>query len=80
MQAPTVLPIGTVQNDFETVISDVQEGLVPEETFWFSTYKTGEPSVHGKVHITLDEVDRNLILVEGRGGVEFQRKGQVRIL
>ena len=73
----TVLPICTVQHDFQTVVKDVLDGLVPEDTFWVSCYKQGEPSVHGKATATLDERDRNLVLYEGRDGVQFRSHGQV---
>ncbi|THH03629.1 hypothetical protein EW145_g6130 [Phellinidium pouzarii] len=49
------LPIVSLQHDFQTVISDVQDGVVPEEDIWMSCYKTGEPSVHGKVRVSLGE-------------------------
>jgi len=74
---PFILPIATVQPDFLAVISDVREGLVPDDKFWLSCYKTGEPSVHGKVHITLDEVDRNLVHLDGRHGVQIDHNNEV---
>ena len=74
---PLVLPICTVQPDFLSVISDINQGLVPEETFWLSCYKAGEPSVHGKVYTTLDEVNRDLVRFEGREGVGFSSLGEV---
>ncbi|KAI0675524.1 WD40 repeat-like protein [Trametes maxima] len=72
----TVLPICTVQHDFQAVVKDVLEGVVPEDTFWVSCYRFGEPSVHGKATATLDENDRNLVLYEGRNGVQFRRYGE----
>ncbi|KAJ8490196.1 hypothetical protein ONZ51_g2455 [Trametes cubensis] len=74
----TVLPICTVQHDFQTVVKDVLDGLAPEDTFWISCYKQGQPSVHGKATATLDERDRNLVLYEGRDGVQFRSHGQDR--
>ncbi|KAH9936602.1 WD40-repeat-containing domain protein [Fomitopsis serialis] len=71
---PLILPICTAQPDFLSVISDVHEGLVPEDTFWLSCYKFGEPSVHGKVYATLDEVNRDLVRLEGRNGVELRSR------
>ena len=64
---PIVLPIATVQTDFESLIDDVFSGLVPEDKFWLSCYKSGEQSVHGKVHLSLNERDR--ILVDFRGDI-----------
>ncbi|KAI0629277.1 WD40 repeat-like protein [Trametes polyzona] len=70
-----VLPICTVQHDFQDVVKDVADGLVPEDTFWVSCYKFGEPSIHGKAVATLDEQDRNLIRYEGREGIRFKDEG-----
>ncbi|EKM58478.1 uncharacterized protein PHACADRAFT_117466, partial [Phanerochaete carnosa HHB-10118-sp] len=70
-QPPITLPISTVQHDFESLITDVKDGIVPEETFWVSCYKTGEESVHGKVRLALSEQDRNHVEYEGKGGVHF---------
>ncbi|CAL1716002.1 unnamed protein product [Somion occarium] len=75
MQSTITLPISTIQHDFEAVISDVQEGIIPDDSFWVSFYKSGEPSVHGKVHLTLDEENRDLVRFEGRGGVVFEHRG-----
>ncbi len=80
MQTSITLPIATVQPDFENVISDVREGRIPEDSFWLSSYKMGEPSVHGRVEVALDEVDRTLVLFTGVNGVEFRSKGDVCIL
>lgn len=71
-QATPVLPICTVQHDFNVVVKDVIDGLVPEDTFWVSCYKFGEPSVHGKAVAALDEHNRNLVLYQGRDGVDFK--------
>lgn len=70
-QPPIILPIVTVQPDFESLVTDVKDGIVPEEKFWVSCYKTGEDSVHGKVHLALNERNRDLLEYEGQGGVEF---------
>ncbi|KZT09268.1 WD40 repeat-like protein [Laetiporus sulphureus 93-53] len=73
---PILLPIAAVQPDFTSSLSEVRDGLVPEETFWLSCYKHEEPSIHGKVHATLDDVDRDLVRLEGRDGVEMiSRRG-----
>lgn len=73
MNPPIHLPIATIQTDFESVISDVRDGLVADESFWLSCYKTGEPSVHGKVRAALDEKDRNLVRFECQGKVNFKQ-------
>lgn len=79
-QPPIVLPISTVQPDFESIITDVEDGMVPEDSFWVSCYKTGENSVHGKVRLTLNEHDRNVVDYEGQDGVQFSgRKVEVSI-
>lgn len=72
---PIVLPIATVQADFRSIIDDVFSGLVHEDKFWLSCYKTGEQSVHGKVHLSLNERDRNLVDYLGKNGVNFAKKG-----
>ena len=71
------LPISSIQPDFEAVINEVKEGIVPEDSFWLSFYKSGETSVHGKVTLTLYEKDRNLVLYEGNDGVVFNNRGKV---
>lgn len=77
MQSIINLPISTIQPDFESVINDVKEGLLPEDSFWLSFYKSGEPSVHGKISLSLDEKNRNLILYEGKDGTVFDHRGKV---
>lgn len=72
-----VLPIVTVQPDFGSVISDVRQALVSDEAFWLSCYKAGETSVHGKVLATLDDVDRDLVRLEGRDGVGMEHHNEV---
>jgi proteasomal ATPase-associated factor 1 len=61
------------------VISDVDSGLVAVEDIWVSCYKTDEPSVHGKVRLSLDEDDRSLIRLDAREGVEMTRTIKVRL-
>lgn len=74
--APTILPITTIQPDFLEVIADVHNGVVPSEAIWISVYKTGETSVHGKINVVLDEVDRDSTLFEVReGDVKLERNG-----
>ncbi|TBU42387.1 WD40 repeat-like protein [Dichomitus squalens] len=70
---PITLPICTIQHDFQTgVIKDVFDGVVPDDKFWISCYKYGEPSVHGKASATLAEHNRDLVLFEARDGVKFK--------
>lgn len=80
-QPPIILPICTVQPDFESLITDVKDGIVPEETFWVSCYNSGEESVHGKAHIVLDESNRDTVLYEGQSGVKLAgNEAQVSML
>lgn len=78
MDAPYILPICSVQPDFEISVNDIRDGIVPEETFWLSCYKAGEDSVHGKVRLSLNERDRNIIKYEGLDGVAFAEGSEVR--
>lgn len=76
-----ILPVCTIQHDFQTaVISDVLDGTLPEDKFWVSCYKHGEPSVHGKVSATLDEQNRDLVLFVACDGVEFKDYGKVSVI
>ncbi|KAF9442568.1 WD40 repeat-like protein [Macrolepiota fuliginosa MF-IS2] len=72
------LPVVTVQRDFNDVVRDVDEGVVPVDTFWVSCYKSGESSVHAKVDVELDEVDRNLLRFRSKeGDVDFVKSDSV---
>ena len=72
------LPIANIQHDFQTVISDVRDGVVTSEDVWLSCYKTGQQSVHGKVRVELgerkqgDAGPRHVELI-GRDGVRLER-------
>lgn len=77
MDSPLILPICTVQPDFDVSVRDVDEGLVPEEKFWLSWYKSGEESVHGQVSVSLNENDRNLVEYKGIKGVSFRAGAEV---
>ncbi len=70
----TTLPIVNVQNDFQNVIADVQDGLGSED-FWVSCYKTGSTSVHGKVRVSKEGSEVKLSSISG---VEFIRGQRVR--
>lgn len=74
---PITLPVCTIQHDFQAVVKDVHDGLVPNDHFWISCYKDGEPSVHGKAVASLDEQNRDLVLYEGHGGVGLKDYGKV---
>lgn len=79
---PIILPIVSIQHDFQTVISDVKDNTVAEEAFWVSCYKTGQTSVHGKVHVSLAERadalmgDRAMIL-QSKNGIQFEKANGV---
>jgi proteasomal ATPase-associated factor 1 len=75
---PVNLPTATIQDDFTTVLSEVHAGIIPSENIWLSCYKDGEPSIHGKVAISLHEQDRDRVELTGVGGVELTRTSQVR--
>ena len=64
-----IIPIVHVQHDFQTVVSDVQDGLQAED-FWVSCYRTGRPSVHGKVRVSKGDGG---VQLTSRLGVEFDR-------
>ena len=59
--SPLTLPVVTIQPTFSEVIQEVLDGIIPSDKFWVSCYKTSETSVHAKVLVELDEVDRNLV-------------------
>lgn len=69
---PVILPIVTIQDDFTQVVSDVREGIVPDDKFWLSCYKTGETSIHGKIRVTLDDIDRDALVLNGSDGVDLK--------
>lgn len=74
------LPVVTVQRDFNDVIKDVDDGLVPVDKFWVSCYKTGESSVHAKVEVELDHIKRDLVRFGARDGdVDFVKADTVSI-
>ncbi|TFK26979.1 WD40 repeat-like protein [Coprinopsis marcescibilis] len=56
-----ILPIVTAQPSLGEVLQEVQNGGIPYDKFWVSCYKESEPSVHGKIHVELDEQDRDLL-------------------
>lgn len=77
MPSPVTLPTATIQDDFTTVLSEVHAGVIPSENVWLSCYKHGEPSVHGKIAVSLHEKDRDRVELVGTGGVELTRTSQV---
>jgi proteasomal ATPase-associated factor 1 len=80
--SPLTLPVITIDPTFPSVIQDVDSGIVPSDQFWISCYKKSQPSVHAKILVELDEVDRNLVLLKPRDGdveiVKVGDKGKVR--
>ena len=69
---PITLPIAAIQHDFLSVVSDADSGLVESEDIWLSCYKADEPSVHGKVTVTLGETSR-LLELHPRDGVGLSK-------
>ncbi len=80
MPSSVTLPTATIQDDFTTVLSEVHAGTIPSENIWLSCYKDGEPSVHGKISVSLHEQDRDRVELVGTGGVELTRTSQVSII
>lgn len=77
MENPLCLPVVTIQPSFSEIIQEVYDGIVPSEKFWVSCYKNSQPSVHAKVNVELDEIDRNLVLTRTvDGDVEVTRNLQ----
>lgn len=76
MSGPSKLPVVTIQPTFLEVIGEVRSGIVPSDTFWLSGYKPTEPSIHSKVRVTLDEVNRDVIHLEPSGGFEIKDVGR----
>ncbi|KAH9912264.1 WD40 repeat-like protein [Amylocystis lapponica] len=45
---PILLPVSTIQSDFLSIVADVRNGLIPDDSFWLSCYKVGRlPSTAG---------------------------------
>ncbi|KAJ6509174.1 WD40-repeat-containing domain protein [Mycena vitilis] len=76
MSGPSKLPVITIQPTFLEVIEEVRSGFVASDTFWLSGYKTSEPSIHSKVRVTLNEVNRNVVHLEASGGMEIKDVGK----
>jgi hypothetical protein len=77
-QMSITLPQVTIQHDFQTVIAEVQEGIIPEEPFWISCYKHEHESVHGKVKV--QRAGRGRVDLFSEGDVVFQRGEHVRLI
>lgn len=76
---PIILPICTIQHDFQAVLADVRDGVVADEDVWVSCYRAGAPSVHGKVRVRRGGGERGgEVGMESRLGVEFERGQKVR--
>ncbi|KAJ7932784.1 WD40-repeat-containing domain protein [Mycena leptocephala] len=76
MSGPSKLPVVTVQPTFLEVIEEVRSGFVSSDTFWLSSYKSSEPSIHSKVRVTLDEVNRDVVHLEASGDIEIKDIGK----
>jgi proteasomal ATPase-associated factor 1 len=66
--SPIILPVITIDPTFPAAIQDVENGILPSETFWISCYRTSHQSVHAKIHVELDDDDRNLVHLKPREG------------
>ncbi|KAG7453153.1 WD40 repeat-like protein [Guyanagaster necrorhizus] len=67
-KSSVILPIATIQPTFSEVIGDVHSGIIPSEDIWISCYKKASPSVHGKVSVVLDDIDRDLVQFHTKEG------------
>ncbi|KAJ7221419.1 WD40-repeat-containing domain protein [Mycena pura] len=76
MSEVTNLPVVTIQPTFREVIKEVWSGEVPQDTFWLSCYKSSQPSVHSKVRVTLDEVNRDVVRLEATEGIDIKDTGK----
>ncbi|KIY73215.1 WD40 repeat-like protein [Cylindrobasidium torrendii FP15055 ss-10] len=74
-----LLPITTVQPSFTSVLTDVEQGTIPYEDIWVSRYdpdpkRESYLSEHGKLRVSLDDHDRNLVkLTRREGSVKIER-------
>ncbi|KAJ7494298.1 WD40-repeat-containing domain protein [Mycena galericulata] len=76
MSQVSKLPVVTIQPTFLEVIEEVRNGIVPSDTFWLSCYNSSEPSIHSKVRVSLDDVNRDVIQLEPSEGVEIKDVGK----
>ncbi|KAG8878841.1 hypothetical protein FRB97_002168 [Tulasnella sp. 331] len=74
--SPISLAQVTIQSDVQEVIADVKEGGSVSEDIWISCYLKGEPSVHGKASVILDD-DGSTIMMEGRDGVYIKASSTI---
>lgn len=77
-----VLPLITVQDDFQAVIADIQDAIAQEELFWVSCYKQDCESVHGRVSVRRKQGiihgdSTSLDLIPDK--IEFKKDEHVRI-
>jgi proteasomal ATPase-associated factor 1 len=68
-----ILPHFALQHDFVHVFADLRDHTIPSEDIFLSCYKSGVPSVHGKVNTSLDVSAPSDILLEPREGVDLKR-------
>ncbi|KAJ7829980.1 WD40-repeat-containing domain protein [Mycena olivaceomarginata] len=76
MSGPSTLAVTTIQPTFLEVIEEVRSGFVSSDTFWLSCYKSSEPSIHSKVRVTLDEVNRDVVHLEASGDLKVKDVGK----
>ncbi|KAF8209354.1 WD40 repeat-like protein [Mycena galopus ATCC 62051] len=76
MSGQSTLAVITIQPTFLEVVEEVRSGFVSSDTFWLSCYKSSEPSVHSKVRVTLDEVNRDVVHLEASGDVKIRDVGK----
>lgn len=67
--SPIVLSVTTIEPAFTEVIRDVAQGVVPEDSFWLSCYKEGEPSAHLKVRV-VEGAAENTSATRARGNLK----------
>ena len=72
------LPQVTIQHDFQTVIAEVQEGIIAEEPFWISCYKQENVSMHGKVKV--QKAENGHVDLVSEQGMEFKKGEHVRLM
>ncbi|GMK56514.1 hypothetical protein CspeluHIS016_0303540 [Cutaneotrichosporon spelunceum] len=64
-----------IQHDALAVFDDVEQGIVLREDVWVSAYQVGQPSVHGKMRVSLD----GGVSIECREGVQVGRESKANL-
>lgn len=75
---PISLSQVTIQSDVQAAVDDVRQGASLSEDIWISCYLKGEPSIHGKATVMLDD-DGSTITMEGRDGVYIKAMNSVSL-